>query len=285
MSNKGINKIASSYIIKNIFNYIQDKLFPDNLFLYSKKFQKKLNLKLIGLKEEYLKRINLDKYLFTQSDSIQENYLYIDYQKLLKQENLSENIFGNIVYDVLENKKIKEIDEENINKIDDYDKLINIDSPLFNIISKTKNFEIKFSINISQINIDKFNLKNYYAKVFDKLNNSKIKYSSISYYLSDIKKINYLREINIDFKKIKRLTLNLQEDKTKKNYKSFFTNVFSFRNIKNNLIYLKICLSDDYTINYNIFKNLEKFKLFIFKFILFWRTYNHIKHIKIIINK
>ena len=40
-----IDKIKSIYIIKNIFNYIKDNKIPLKLFIYSKYFQNKLNIK------------------------------------------------------------------------------------------------------------------------------------------------------------------------------------------------------------------------------------------------
>ena len=43
--------------------------------------------------------------------------------------------------------------------------------------------------------------------MFDKLNNENINYASIFYKLEYPNKINYLKEMNINFNKIKRLTL------------------------------------------------------------------------------
>ena len=58
MKNKQmINNLKSKHILNYIFNYIKDKNFKDKLFLYSKKLQNKLDIKLIGLKENYLKKI------------------------------------------------------------------------------------------------------------------------------------------------------------------------------------------------------------------------------------
>ena len=42
-----INKIKSSYIIRNILNYIRDNNFKLKLFIHSKLFQNKLDIKLI----------------------------------------------------------------------------------------------------------------------------------------------------------------------------------------------------------------------------------------------
>ena len=111
-----------------------------------------------------------------------------------------------MIYEVLENKTIKEIDEDDVNK-KDYDKLVNIDSPLFELISKTQLFEKNFTIYISQKIIDENELINNYKLFFDKLNKSNIKYSSIFYKFNDKNKLNYLKNINIDFNKIKKLII------------------------------------------------------------------------------
>ena len=97
------------------------------------------------------------------------------------------------------------------------------------------------------------------------MNNLDIKYSSIFYNLKDINKINYLKEINIKFKKIKKLTIeNNNEDKehktTKKNFNDFFLFLFSLHKIDNHLIYLilkfKYC-----EINGKIFEHINRFKI------------------------
>ena len=98
---------------------------------------------------------------------------------------------------------------------------------------------------MSQDIIDKYKLKDDYKKLFDKLNNLKAKYSSIFYDLKDINKINYLKEININFNKIKKLAIendyeNKDDNCTKNKFNNFFENLFSLNNIENNLIYLNI---------------------------------------------
>ena len=92
-------------------------------------------------------------------------------------------------------------------------------------------------------------MKNNYIKTFNDLNKLNIKYSSI-FYLNNNNNINFLNEINIDFNKIKRITIKIKQmerydfidnDNFTKNNKNFFENLYSFTNIKNNLIYLNIC--------------------------------------------
>jgi len=87
-----------------------------------------------------------------------------------------------------------------------------------------------------------------------------ISYISIFYNLKDTNKINYLKEININFNKIKNLTIhNCDDNIIQKNINNFFNILFSFNNIENNLIYLNIEFKHC-EINPIIFENLNNFK-------------------------
>ena len=78
-------------------------------------------------------------------------------------------------------------------------------------------------------------------------------------------KLNYLKEINIDFNKLKRMTIYInnskQEDSKEKININLFETFFSFENIQNNLIYLNIKFKNDYNINPDLFENINNFKL------------------------
>ena len=254
-----INKIKSSYIIKNIFNYIPDPNLQLKLFIYSKYFQKLLNLSLI-YKEKYINKIgfNMTQYLHVESKNYKEDYLIKRFDNFLLEKKLNKEEFENIISDILVNKEIK----ENTNK------LIDIESPLFEIISKTKSFENNYTIYISQKIIDKFKLKDNYKIYFDKLNKLNIKYSSIYCTFDDINKISYLIELNIDFNKIKRISLieerNNKEEKKEKyleDNKNFFGTLFSIKNIENSLIYLKIIFSTASKLEPILFEKINDFKL------------------------
>ena len=196
-----MNKIKSSYIIKHIFNYIKDNNFQLKLFIYSKFYQNKLDLRLI-YKEKYIDKIGINKYLHNEKETNKNDYLIMKYDNFLLKNKINKEKFENIIYDILNNKKINE--ENNIKK--DSEILIDIESPLFEIISKTKIFENNYTIYISQKIIDKYKLKDYYKNYFDNLNKLNIKYSSIYYSFEDNNKINYLNEVDIDFNKIKRIS-------------------------------------------------------------------------------
>ena len=172
-----INIIKSTYIIKNIFNYIQDTNFQLKLFIYSKFYQNKLDIRLI-YKEKYINKIGFDinNYLHKKQKNSRNDYLIKKYDKFLLEKKLNKGKFEKIIYDILENKKIKDINEEN-NIKEDSEILIDIESPLFKIISKTKTFENFYTIYISQRIMDKYKLKDYYKNYFDNLNKLNIKYS------------------------------------------------------------------------------------------------------------
>ena len=233
---------------------------------------KNQNNKEIELEEKYIKEIGLDfdEYLYIEPELFEKDCLKIKYNNFLKEKNISKEKIENILYDIFENKEIKNLEEEDIDidKIENNnEKLINIDSPLFKIISRTKNFVKRFAIYISQKIIDKYKLKDEYLKFFDNIDNLSFNYTSIYYLLDDINKINYLKEINIDFNKIKRLTLKIEENYNEedenmklKNNKYFFETLFSFNNIENNLVYLKINFKQDYKISPFLFDNINNFK-------------------------
>ena len=176
-----IINLKSKHILNYIFSYVEDKNFKEKLFLYSKKLQIKFDIKLLELKENYLKELNFDKCLYIKPRSFKKDILAIKYNKFLEEKKLNKEIIEKLIYEILDNKEIKNIEEEDVDNIKDHEKLINIESPLFKIISKTKNFEKIFSIHISQKIIDKYELKDEYIKFFDKLNNLNIGYQSIYY--------------------------------------------------------------------------------------------------------
>ena len=277
MENQGkINKIKSLYIIKNIFNYIKDNNHIQlKLFFYSKFYQSKFNIKLIDYKVKYLEKVkfNINKYLHADRTSYRKDFLNILYNNFLFENNLNKEEFVKIIYDVLENQKAKDINEIN----EDNEILIDLDSPLFEMISKTKNFENKYTIYICQENIDEYKLKNDFIRIFDKFNKLNIKYSSIFYSFKDKNKIDYLKQFKIDFNKIKRMTL-FHEDlmQRKRNIfnenqkdKIFFEILVSFNNIENNLVYLKLKYFDNiyFGLDSNVFENINKLKSLRFLYI------------------
>ena len=136
MENQGIiYKIKSIYIIKNILNYINANTIQ-KLFIYSKYFQTQLNIDYIDAKEKYLKNIGFDikEYLYIDKEKYEKNILNKKYDKFLFEKKINKKLLENLIYEIFENKQIKGINKEN-------ETYINIDSPLFEIISKKSQLE------------------------------------------------------------------------------------------------------------------------------------------------
>ena len=143
MANQELIKIKSSYILKNIFNYIQDDNIQFKLFFYSKFFQNKLDIKLIDYKEKYINKIGFDinKYLHIEQKNYKKDNLVKKYNNFLLEKKFNKKEFEKIIYDLLDNKKTKDIKENS-------EILIDMESPLYEIISKTKIFENNYDIYI-----------------------------------------------------------------------------------------------------------------------------------------
>ena len=178
-----IANIKSSYIFKNIFNYISDEIFDEKLLLYSKLLQEKFNIKIIKLKERYLNKYNfkINKFLYQEPNNYEKDLLLKRYNDFIEKKNVDKNILENIIYYLYDNKQ-----QENTNEIKE-DEYIYIESPLFKILSKTKYFENNITIYISQIIVNEYMLKQYYLEKFNKLNELNVNYSSIYFDLDNIK--------------------------------------------------------------------------------------------------
>ena len=153
MEEELIKKIKSKFILNHLFNYIKGNNFKLKLFIYSKSIQNKLDLNIIYI-ELYLKKIgfNLDNYLYIKSTN--KDILNNSYQKFLSENKFNKVKFENILYEILKKKENEYINDDNKNEYND--KIIDINSPLFELISKTKNFE-QYTIYIFQKNNAKIN--------------------------------------------------------------------------------------------------------------------------------
>ena len=184
-----INKIKSAYILKNIFNYINDDDFLYKLINYSKLLQEKLKITINNYKNQYLIK-----------------------KKILLEENPTENDFK---------KKISK-DTIYIDNLDDNKKL--------------------------------------YIDFFGK---TKSNYLSLYYKFKSFNCINSLKELNLDFSKILKISLIYWEDeKNEGNIQILFRSLFSINNLENNLLYLKIFLKYDkeYIVPNDLFEKINNFK-------------------------
>ena len=150
-----IYEIKSKYILKHILNYIEDKNFQLKLFFHSKYFKNKLEINLLSCYKKYLDELGFDfkRYLYKEEDEYEKDILIKQFNNFILKYNLDEEKFKKILYEVIKNQNDK--DEE---------KYINIDSPLFEIISKIEYFGKLYTIYISQKNIDKYKLKDEYIQ-------------------------------------------------------------------------------------------------------------------------
>ena len=194
-----ISDIKSKYILKHALNYIPDRHYELKLFSYSKNLQNKYDISYSFCYEKYLNNLTfyLDRYLYEDEDEKEYKpaLLIKEYDNFISKNKLNKNNLEKMIIEIINNKN------------ESGEKIINIDSPLFDIFSKAQNFDKNCTICIIQRNIDKYKLKYKYSGIFNKLNDSNIKYSSIYYIFERKEKIDYLKELNINFNNIKKLHL------------------------------------------------------------------------------
>ena len=178
-----MENISSSSIINLIFKYIKDENFKYKLVSYSKYLQKRLKLTLLDYQETYLcdKGLNFINYIYNKDNIYEETFDKNVYNKRLEKDlsniKLERKDFDKIVFNYYNGaKEGEEVGEDDGIKVDIY-------SPFFDIISSsgTKHFNY-FGIPISINVIKKYNLKKDYISVFEKMNNSNIKYNSLYIY-------------------------------------------------------------------------------------------------------
>ena len=251
MNQSLLYKLKSNFTFAAIFDYINDKSFMYKLLKYSN-LCKKLNISKYDYYKVYFnsKELNLNNYLQLPStennlekDLMKYKIEYVDFQKyVVCRFNEYELFLKGLV------KKGELIDY----RIDE--KNININSQFFWALSEKDNFQLVFSILIP-INTFKNNkIKNDYANIFKKMNESEFKYSSLKI-TCEGNEIDDLNNLNINFNLIKRLSIcsilpsyitsiyTQYAIMPTTNYHNFnycplFEKLFSINNIQNNLVYL-----------------------------------------------
>ena len=245
-----LENIKSIYIIQNIFNYIKNSNFKFKLVNYCKYYQEKLDLTLSDYKEKYFRqysenlKMDVLDYL-TKTPSFNNKQLQVKVNELLLKYKYDNNIhFQRYVLFCIENFFNK-------NK---YPLFIDIYSPFFDLVSNSDFFE-KIFLNIYINEKDEYNLNNDYISFFNKLNKLNLNYPGISFYLGNIKeKKNYFEMFNINLKKIKRISLLINNNK-------LFDFLFS-KDFENNLLYLELNNENKYNvIETNILENINEFQV------------------------
>ena len=255
----------------NYFKYIYfdpNEFKSDDLFFrrdYKKIYNK--NEKTELLKKDLLKyNVNIDDF-----KNYAKNYFVTYKEKFIKELNEE--------YLIRKNKKEKErymigyIDDEELKGFQEFNegiKLeIDINSPLFDIFYKSKLLDELFIIPIDFRFIKRYKLKEDYITVFNKLNDINSNYSSLFLIFYDDKDISYLKYFNIKLNKIKNLSIEIDNPKDNFDYNLFYRELFSLKDIENNIIDLHISLKilftqelsfDKFEIDENILENLNKFK-------------------------
>ena len=231
--------IKSLYIIDNIFEYTEDRNFKHKLFNYSKYFQKKLNIQL----SEYKYKSNA--YIFQSLDKF---YICKETEKEIKAKKFEDYLnYFNLTKEDLYNY-IKNITYKKIYSFRDF---IDIYSPLFEFLSKKRNFEF-FIIHLEKES------KDNYINAFNELNKIKTNYSIILYIENNDYINYYFTKLNIKLNKLKSIyIINKYCNDNNLLFKSFF----SFSDLKTTLICLKIELQWTNKIDSNVINNLNNFKL------------------------
>ena len=131
-------------------------------------------------------------------------------------ENIDTNMIDGEFLKNYFNKHLEKIKNECLNehsyKYDYPEEAIDITSPFFDELAENGMLE-DFSIIIPIDGKFDLKLKNDYSSVFDKLNESKYKYSSITVNICNDFNLKNLNQFKINFKQIKRLTIKMKEDK------------------------------------------------------------------------
>jgi hypothetical protein len=283
-NNSVLEKVFSKDLLSNIFDYIRDPNYKHKLFSYSKLLQKKANLRLADYEERYIEKfgINLNDYLFSENNKFVRKFnkdiLNSNLQKDLSKNNLEKAKIEKIMVDIYNQryedkyKNNSEGSDKAGNKLIETDESIEIYSPFFETLSKMEFFEYLFTINISTYIIDKFDLKEDYISTFEKLNQSKSKYNSLTIYYEDSYDILYLKDFKINFNQIKRIIFIPNSYHVTGDYKYFLNTFFSFfSRIEKNLTNLKLKWVENEMEpraiqNLNNFKSLELLNLTGFKF-------------------
>ena len=282
-----LEKIKSKYIVYFISSFFKDKIYLLKLIKNSKLLQQKLNINISNYEEIYAnKRIHYEDFLLTKVKKFHEPpRLYDNLKRELLQNQINDkniNIFAKDYftnyYNNLDNKE---------DSLYEFSLDIDFTSPFFDTLSKTEIFNKIFNIKISSKVINEMKLKDATKSKFEELNNSKIEYRSIIFKPSETNDINILKELNIDFSKLKKFAfLGARFFHFEENFN--FMKLINSLNINNNLVYFE-CKVNGYSREpsefefINNFKSLKYLGLIYLKFqTKFELKLNNLKYLKVI---
>ena len=246
--------IKSKVNIRLLFSYLNEER-KYKLIVHSKKFQNILNLSLENYKEKFFfeltKSINFLNCLNTKieldncSNNSYKNIIKKNWDNELKQCKIHKNNINDKMNELTryfftnlynEYKSKEEVDKN----ILDEQLLIDIYSPFYKILLKEEIFEKLFILRVPfPIIYDRRLMDDYYDATV-RLSELNPNFSSFNFELNDLKKNNDLYDFKdycAYFKVIKKLVLEIKEHSFSNN---FPVKIFSYSNIKNNLIYLEL---------------------------------------------
>ena len=231
MKGGSLYKIKSQYICRKIFDITYDNL-KYKLFNHSKHFQEILGIKLIDYKEKYWEKIGikLDDYLSLKT---QKDYNPNKFNKKLLNDKLKTFVDkNNINLDSLKSYLIEFYqNQKNLKKPKLF---LDIFSPFYEELSKSDCFDF-FIIPIEMDLIDKNQLISDYRTSFENLNKNGLNNICIKINFRNERDIDLLKDININFGKIKDLDfINIGNEKNI-NYDSIFNKLFLEPNFGKNM--------------------------------------------------
>ena len=254
-------KIKSKYILEHITSYIKEEHFIYKLIFYNKSFHKKLDIKNYFFDVFSREKIYFEDYLcsshFNEIYYFNSSKLKNNFNNNLLRINIGEQISNLIIFVYFINK-IKSLREES-----EY-KLIDIDfySPYFDFLSKKNIFEY-FNIIISFHVLKEYKLSEDYIMKFNSMKKNSRKYPGIEFDFEEIKDLNDLESLSIEFNKIKKVKFikKSQSENKKYNYNYFFNKFFSLFN-STNLVYLEINIFENEKnfIDNNLFEGINNYK-------------------------
>ena len=241
-----LNEISSKYLIEIIISYVKDENFIYKFLKYNKSLQKKFNILLTDYKERYYnKNIKWEEWINIKKE---------EYQKI--KTYYKEKDFNYFIIKYFQNLKKVEVYKSNI--------FILLTSPFLYTLSNLENFGEIFIFNIN-LN-DK---RKYY--VINEINKLNINSLSMKFCYNDIDELCNMKELDINFSKIKKLKFNTLEKYSlpygsPEKYSPFFKYIFSLKEIINNLVYLKFeftkgIIEGNYIEKINELKSLKYLKL------------------------
>ena len=119
---------------------------------------------------------------------------------------------------------------------------IDIYSPLFDLFSLKEFFEKLFVLKIPIKSIKNYNLSNDCILAFDKLNKLNFNYPTLELKILDGNDMEYIKRLNINFNKLKKLTITIDKDDDGfiSSYNCLFEYLFTVPDIQHNLVSLEI---------------------------------------------